>query len=122
LFLVLNITYSVCSIVYLIDPSEPPTPPSSIIDEPLVQTSNRNDSILIHHDETNQNDLSVESVRSQKSTTRGTSSPIPTRFSTPPQSTRREQLSQSVTIPYSRSSPSIDQQMRYGKKVKFSFK
>jgi hypothetical protein len=95
------------------------SPPESI-HEFSRQTSDRSDSTLTQQDEPNQYDLIVESVRSRKSTTRERSSPIPTRFTTPPQSPRRPQSNkpvQSVSIPYNRASPSIDQQTRHITKV-----
>ncbi|CAF3016626.1 unnamed protein product, partial [Rotaria sp. Silwood2] len=102
---------------YLIDPT-------SFVDElppPPPQAPNRVNSILSYLDEANRNDVIVESVRSQKSTTRETSTPATVRFTTPPQSTRQQQqpkkLSQSVVITQNRSSPSVDQQTKQGTKI-----
>ncbi|CAF1540508.1 unnamed protein product, partial [Adineta steineri] len=55
-------------------------------------------------------------VRSQKST-----APSTVRFTTPPQSSRQQQLppkkvAQSVSVPQTRASPSIDQQIKHGSK------
>ena len=61
--------------------------------------------------------MTIESVRSQKSTP-----PSTVRFTTPPQSTRQQQqpkkLAQSVAVPQIRASPSVDQQIKHGMKVK----
>ncbi|CAF0743508.1 unnamed protein product [Adineta ricciae] len=93
---------------YLIDAETPPaseTPPSRV------------DSILSYLDEANHNDVAtIESVRSQKST-----APSTVRFTTPPQSTRQQQLptkkvAQSVSVTQTRASPSIDQQIKHGSK------
>ncbi|CAF3686703.1 unnamed protein product [Rotaria sp. Silwood1] len=102
-----------------------PTSVSSVIDElpPPPQAPNRVDSILSYLDEANRNDVIVESVRSQKSTTREISTPATVRFTTPPQSTRQQQqqqpkkLSQSVSITQHRASPSVDQQAKQGTKI-----
>jgi len=58
--------------------------------------------------------VTIESVRSQKSTT-----PATVRFTTPPQSTRQQpkKLAQSVAVPQIRASPSIDQQTKHETKV-----
>jgi len=100
-------------LVYLIDPTTSIPPP--FIDELPLRTSNQVDSILSYPDETNQYDLIVTSVRSQKSTARRPPSPRTTRLTTPPQSARRHQplkLAQSISIPHMRASPSIDQQTK----------
>ncbi|CAF1560514.1 unnamed protein product, partial [Rotaria sordida] len=73
--------------VYLIDP----TSILPVVDEPPPQAPNRVNSILSYLDEANRNDIIIESVRSQKSTTRETSTPATVRFTTPPQSTRQQQ-------------------------------
>ncbi len=89
---------------------EPPPPPP--------QNPSRVDSILSYLDEANHNEVIIDSVRSQKSST-----PATVRFNTPPQSTRQQQqqqpkkLAQSVAVPQIRASPSIDQQTKQGTKV-----
>ncbi|CAF4034112.1 unnamed protein product [Rotaria sordida] len=102
--------------VYLIDP----TSILPVVDEPPPQAPNRVNSILSYLDEANRNDIIIESVRSQKSTTRETSTPATVRFTTPPQSTRQQQpkkVSQSVAVPQNRASPSVDQQAKQGTKI-----
>lgn len=57
--------------------------------------------------------MTIESVRSQKST-----APSTVRFTTPPQSGRQQQpkkVAQSVAVPQHRSSPSIEQQTKVNK-------
>jgi hypothetical protein len=86
-----------------------------MVDETPPQPPSRVNSILSYLDEANNNDVTIESVRSQKST-----APSTVRFTTPPQSTRQQpkKLAQSVFVPQIRASPSIDQQTKYGTKVK----
>ncbi|CAF0942879.1 unnamed protein product [Adineta steineri] len=100
---------------YLIDSSTPPP----IADEVPPQPPGRVDSILSYLDEANHNDITIESVRSQKST-----APSTVRFTTPPQSSRQHQqqqqpkkLAQSVAVPQVRASPSVDQQIKHQNKV-----
>ncbi|CAF0738605.1 unnamed protein product [Rotaria sordida] len=109
--------------VYIIDPTTVISSP--FIDERPPETSNHIDSVVTHLDETNQNDQTIESIRSQKVIIRETSSPTTTRFTIPPQSDRRQQskkLVQSVSIPHIQVSSSIDQQTRYGTKVTTPYK
>jgi hypothetical protein len=60
--------------------------------------------------------VTIDSVRSQKSTT-----PATVRFTTPPQSTRQQQqpkkLAQSVFVPQPRASPSVDHPTKHETKV-----
>ena len=62
---------------------------------------NRVDSILSFLDESNQSEITLESVRSQKSSTRDQPSPVSVRFNTPPTSQRQthKKLTQSVAVP-----------------------
>ncbi|CAF2977960.1 unnamed protein product [Rotaria sp. Silwood2] len=109
--------------VYVIDPTAAALSP--FIDELPSETSNHVDSVITHLNKTDQDDQTIESVRSQKLTTRETSSPSMIRFTTPPQSNRRQQskkLVQSVSIPHIQASSSIDQQTRYGTKVTTPYK
>ncbi|CAF3402984.1 unnamed protein product [Rotaria socialis] len=99
-----------------------PTTNSTVVDEPPPpQAPNRVNSILSYLDEANRNEVTLESVRSQKLTNRETSAPTTVRFATPPQSSRQQQqpkkLAQSVSVPQNRASPSIDQQTKQGNKV-----
>jgi hypothetical protein len=86
------------------------------MDEPPLQPSSRVNSILSYLDEANHNEITIDSVRSQKSTT-----PTTVRFTTPPQSNRQQQqpkkLAQSVSVSQIRASPSVDQQIKHGTKV-----
>ncbi|CAF0875616.1 unnamed protein product [Adineta steineri] len=99
---------------YLIDSSTPPP----VANEVPSQPPSRVDSILSYLDEANHNDITIESVRSQKST-----APSTVRFTTPPQSSRQHQqqqpkkLAQSVAVPQVRASPSVDQQIKHQNKV-----
>lgn len=108
-------------LAYLIDRAsprvdQPPPPP---------QNPSRVDSILSYLDEANHNEVIIESVRSQKSST-----PTSVRFAPPsplpppPSSTRQQQhqqqskkLAQSVSVTQIRASPSLDQQSKHGTKV-----
>ena len=65
------------------------------------QAPNRVDSILSFLDETNQSDMTLESVRSQKSSTRDQPSPVSVRLNPPPVSHRQahKKLTQSVAAP-----------------------
>ncbi|CAF3507731.1 unnamed protein product [Rotaria sp. Silwood1] len=109
--------------VYIIDPTT--VIPSPFIDELPPDTSNHVESLVRPLNETNQNDRTIESVRSQKFTKHEISSPIMTRFTTPSQSDRRQQSKkfvQSVSIPHIQTSSSIDQQTRYGTKITTPYK
>ncbi|CAF3924096.1 unnamed protein product, partial [Adineta steineri] len=90
-----------------------------VANEVPSQPPSRVDSILSYLDEANHNDITIESVRSQKST-----APSTVRFTTPPQSSRQHQqqqqpkkLAQSVAVPQVRASPSVDQQIKHQNKV-----
>jgi hypothetical protein len=67
--------------------------------------------------------VTIESVRSQKSTAREPSTPATVRFTTPPQSSRQQQqqqpkkLAQSVSVSQIRASPSVEQQIKHATKV-----
>ncbi|CAF3464792.1 unnamed protein product [Rotaria sp. Silwood1] len=110
-------------LVYIIDPTT--VIPSPFIDELPPDTSNHVESLVRPLNETNQNDRTIESVRSQKFTKHEISSPTMTRFTTPSQSDRRQQSKkfvQSVSIPHIQTSSSIDQQTRYGTKITTPYK
>lgn len=105
--------------VSTVDDEIPPLPP---------QAPSRVDSILSYLDEANRNEVSIESVRSQKTTNRETSAPSTVRFTTPPPSNRSQppphhqqqqpkKLAQSVAVSQNRASPSVDQQAKQGNKV-----
>ena len=95
-------------LAYLPVVDEPPPPPPP-------QNPSRVDSILSYLDEANQHEVIIDSVRSQKSSTSTNA-----RFNTPPPSTRQQQpkkVAQSVAVPQTRASPSVDQQTKQGTKV-----
>ena len=110
-----------CS-AYLNDLSgESKSPPSTAHEAP-----SRVDSILSYLDETNRSELPMESVRSQKSSTRESPAPTPVRFTAAPPpvphptSTRQQQqkkLAQSVSVSQMRASPVADQQIKPASKV-----